>query len=458
MDKKLYKKQRLNGGIHTLKELNDKIAMLKMLVQDYSIETMPQWVAFSTTTVCNLQCPFCESHGTRETRKEYNNRNNDIPYKTLLRLSNESLLWANEFSLALNGEPLLTSCLEEFLEDIAPYGAKLDLTTNGTLLSKKMLIKLFPVLKRVGISMDAATELTYEKIRVGGKLKTVLNNIRLLTKTVELLKKSNHPDILISSVILGTNIQELPLIVKLAHVLKVPTVDFNFVVLSERNQHIRNEDVKLHKQLYNTYFPIVQEIAKQHNINLGLPLPFPGIKAYDNVPLGEEGMIIKYLPEGYYEKLPTIESFLDQNTIEKEAVEIADIIKKNTPEDSVKFQNRLMWEKQAKMQDSFKQLFERYKNMFNEIKNKKNQRYKYCEFIQKRIYISPGDIVPCCTVGRPILGNIHQNTIKEIWNGKLYKEFRQRFYSSNPFDCCNDCSFVQYLPYPDPKEFTSFQI
>ncbi len=55
-------------GYMPAKRLNSKLNALKILVQDDSIETMPQWVGFSATTFCNLRCPHCQTHGTDETR------------------------------------------------------------------------------------------------------------------------------------------------------------------------------------------------------------------------------------------------------------------------------------------------------------------------------------------------------------------------------------------------------
>lgn len=41
------------------------------------------------------------------------------------------------------------------------------------------------------------------------------------------------------------------------------------------------------------------------------------------------------------------------------------------------------------------------------------------------LFIRPnGDVSPCCLVPEPInLGNIHNNTLKEIWNGEVRNEF-----------------------------------
>lgn len=57
-----------------------------------------------------------------------------------------------------------------------------------------------------------------------------------------------------------------------------------------------------------------------------------------------------------------------------------------------------------------------------------------------------GDVVPCCydTDGKEIMGNLHDNSLKEIWNNKLYKNFRKKVdqFKKNPEndpDICKSC-------------------
>ena len=54
---------------------------------------------------------------------------------------------------------------------------------------------------------------------------------------------------------------------------------------------------------------------------------------------------------------------------------------------------------------------------------------------------SDGTVGPCCNlVGRKTpIGNIKDNTIKEIWNGKAMNEIRQGFINNNPNDVCKIC-------------------
>lgn len=202
-----------------LKDLNARMGALQLVTQHYSIETMPQWVSFTTTTFCNLRCVHCQTHGTEEVRNLYNNQR--WSDETLTKVAKETLPWAYEYCLTLNGEPLCTPRLKEKLEEVAPYGVKLHITTNGTLFSKELLIRLLPIAGTIDISVDGATELTFEAIRLGGNFRKLLNNIRLLTRTCELLSGTVNPAIGLAFTVMGSNIKEMPEMVRLAHVLKI---------------------------------------------------------------------------------------------------------------------------------------------------------------------------------------------------------------------------------------------
>ncbi len=56
-----------------------------------------------------------------------------------------------------------------------------------------------------------------------------------------------------------------------------------------------------------------------------------------------------------------------------------------------------------------------------------------------------GDVSPCCFSpftgenGGPILGNVFQEKIADIWQGKKYLEFRRAFLTNQPPQCCEGC-------------------
>ncbi|MFH1478205.1 MAG: radical SAM protein [Candidatus Omnitrophota bacterium] len=49
----------------------------------------------------------------------------------------------------------------------------------------------------------------------------------------------------------------------------------------------------------------------------------------------------------------------------------------------------------------------------------------YIGWIYSRI-LCDGNVVPCCGCCSYIIGNLHNNTFKEIWNSEIYREFRKK--------------------------------
>lgn len=436
----------LGKGYLPQKELNAKLIALQLLTQDYSLETMPQWVGFTTTTFCNLRCVQCQTHGTEEQREQYNQKR--WPRERLRRLAKECLPSAYDFNLTNTGEPLATPRLKEHLAELGQYGAKLTLTTNGTLLSKDKLVDLLPVVGKVGISLDGASKLTVERLRVGVNFEQLLTNIRLLTRTCELLPRASRPSISLLFVLMGSNIREMPRMVQLAHALKVPVVTFSFVIVFY--PHLQEEAVERHKALYNAYYQHAQREANRLNIRIhALRPPFPSVAPDADAPIGGKDMIIQEWPEDYYQTLPLIDSLLDQAAIEAAAAEIADTVKRHFAELKAATKNINLYELRQ-MQDAFKEALQRNQRELKRLAAGADERIRYCEHLHNRTFIGiSGNVAPCCLPGRPVLGHVDNNTVREIWNGEAYQDFRRRFHSAHPPDCCKNCHFVRYKPKHD---------
>lgn len=74
--------------------------------------------------------------------------------------------------------------------------------------------------------------------------------------------------------------------------------------------------------------------------------------------------------------------------------------------------------------------------------------YRICPYPWTQMAVTwNGDCVPCCrdTVGRSVLGNVFEDEIMTIWNGELYRRFRQNLIDRHPEKnpACRDCD----LPY-----------
>ena len=427
-----------------VKRLNRKLVALKYLLQDSAIYAMPRWIDFEVTHICNLRCPHCQTHGTDEAHSKYNDRRFDLPKETVETLARETLPSADEFALAVSGEPLIWPHFAEFLHRVSGYHAKLDLVTNATLFTRNRLAALIPVAGRIQISLDGATPLTVESIRLGTKFEKLLYNIRLLTRTIELLPQDMRPKVSFASVIMASNIRELPDLVRLSHRLSVPELSAAFIVVF--SDAIRNEAVEFHRPLYNAYFERALGVARELGVRVSLPPPFKGIKADTGGHLGEDHLIVKQSARGHGEAYTSPAGILDSNTLEEEAARIASTIMARKPELHAKPEALSVRSHVATLHRELDAGLAKHDLRLRELKGRPEEKVKYCYYLHKCTYVFPsGEVAPCCAVGRPILGDVRSNSVREIWNGKAYIEFRKRFFSDDPFDCCKGCVHLKHV-------------
>jgi radical SAM protein with 4Fe4S-binding SPASM domain len=85
------------------------------------------------------------------------------------------------------------------------------------------------------------------------------------------------------------------------------------------------------------------------------------------------------------------------------------------------------------------------------------------------VILGNGDVQVCCIPGPDMrMGNLHQQSMEQIWNGPNYQRFRRLVNSPTPPDACNNCprhrkynNRGSFLPYeavaasPPPSVVTS---
>ena len=58
------------------------------------------------------------------------------------------------------------------------------------------------------------------------------------------------------------------------------------------------------------------------------------------------------------------------------------------------------------------------------------------------LILGNGDVMACCIPGTRI-GNLHETSLRELWNGPAYREFRTRVNSDDPPDTCRNCPIIR---------------
>ncbi|MFC1850269.1 radical SAM/SPASM domain-containing protein [candidate division CSSED10-310 bacterium] len=435
----------LYTNYQSLKKLNRNLNGLKFLLNDYSIETMPHWICFQNTYSCNLSCPHCQFHGTEEAKKKYNDKILNMKDELLKKVASEVLPFAGEYMLTVGGEPLVLKGIENTIHELEKYGAKLHLITNGTLLRKRMLEILLPYTGGYYISIDGATESTFETLRKGAKFKKVLKNVKLLKRSLELLSLENENLVILAFTIMGSNIQEMPEMVRLASFWGVNTVNGNFVVIM--HDHVAHEAIEFHKPRYNYYYTKAKELATDLDINFDFPPPFEGVAPDPTYNHNFDQMIIKKGLNDSNRIPPPYRSYLNLPQVEAEALELATAIRnKNANRKQIEYDetNKDLY---GKMKIVYEKLIHENKNLLQELTAKLDQKVKFCNYLFRTAYVaSKGEVSPCCIGGRPDMGNVSHNSMFQVWNGEKFNNFRKSYFSQNPEPCCQTCQYNVNIP------------
>jgi radical SAM protein with 4Fe4S-binding SPASM domain len=226
--------------------------------KDY-LESRPLFVTLNTGQRCNLQCSFC--------------LNRNIPDGTFVDMNLEQfkqlsapLEKASRVQLYGWGEPFLNANYETIFDFVVAHypGIRIQISTNGTLLTDKWIAKLVRYEKcLINISLNAASASTYAQITKVDLFEQAIKNVGKLV----LAKHHNQTDdfvISASFVAIKQNINELPRFVELCAgigIEHIKLLDLNVFLKRQNNLFLGNGNAKAHESISEAY-----KIARAQNI------------------------------------------------------------------------------------------------------------------------------------------------------------------------------------------------
>ncbi len=173
--------------------VNNTLPDIDKIPQPY-LKKYPKVIVLGIDESCNLLCPSCRSTRISYTSGEKYSSKKAIFDKVIAEFfptpHNE------EITIILNsaGDIFGSKITRDFMFDFDPTpwpNFKLNIMTHGVLFTKKYWDKMHLWHNKINtfnISFDAATEETYDKIRVGGDWTTLLENCRLIYKNIDQYK------------------------------------------------------------------------------------------------------------------------------------------------------------------------------------------------------------------------------------------------------------------------------
>lgn len=221
--------------------LGEKWPIVRQVVVGKTVTAPLSYVEIHVCEPCQLSCKYCRGQ-LRE-----------VPIRQEL-MQRETLLGIIEHAHSLNpsafirlsgtiGEPLLHPHIREAFARMKSLGGlRWGLTTNGLLLNKEGITELLMAANYVHVSLDAGSDLTYQKLKAGrpGDFEKVLANLESLTSVKRL--RGSIVEIVVSFVIQDENYFEIPAISKKLKALGVQTFELKMQHFDER-RHMKSGNV-----------------------------------------------------------------------------------------------------------------------------------------------------------------------------------------------------------------------
>lgn len=167
---------------------------LKKKIKDvvYKYRNKPFLLRIENTNVCNSKCLMCP-HSTMKRKQGYMDK--DL-YEKIINEASE--LGIDFITIHNFGEPLLDKNFIWRVEYAKQKGIKrITTNTNAQVMDEKLSLQLIKSgLDTVFVSLDAASEPVYNKIRIGLNYKKVVNNIKMIIKLKKEMK-SDTPEVVV---------------------------------------------------------------------------------------------------------------------------------------------------------------------------------------------------------------------------------------------------------------------
>lgn len=430
------------------KDSVQRLAALPSLFGEMTFASMPQYIIFTASTVCNLRCPHCWTHGQPEGRQKSNNREHDLPRDVLMSIAAECLPFASEYSLTVTGEPLLLPEFEKLVTSLGAWGARLNMVTNGTCLQPRMVAAILPHLSNLAISIDGAFASTFERLRLGAKFVSFLTNIRVLTRSLELLPEIRRPGMCLAFTSMGSNLLELPQIVRIAEALRVPCVQSTPIMVAEGRDDLAGEDMKYHWPAFARSIEAAQSLAR--SIGISLQAYQPDCIQPFTTPADPSKTILGVLNvDGPFPE-ETVDYLIPLEEVELKARQVVSMIHQFQVAPTAPV-SPVVAERLSAMISSDVSARSKFSERCRTWLSTGVSPVVYrCMSLEKHLYISQnGEVKPCCQPGLPPFGNVINQSVWDIWNGAAYAEFKNAFHSEQPHKVCSGCVFRKKVPAAD---------
>ena len=194
------------------------------------LKSKPYIMVIEPTNICNLQCPLCSTGVGGQSRDK-----GSLNFENFKKLIDEAGDYLLKLALQNWGEPTLVKDLPKMIRYAADKGIFVTISSNFSIDYKDEYLEEFikSGLGLLKIDIDGTTEEIYQKYRISGKLKTVIENTK---RVVEIKKKHNlkYPIIQSKMLVMKHNEHQIEDFKKLSKTLDVDEIELGNIQLDPK--------------------------------------------------------------------------------------------------------------------------------------------------------------------------------------------------------------------------------
>ena len=229
---------------------------------------LPVRITVETTNQCNFRCKMCQTHRPIIPSQ--------FEWEDFKPIIDEIFPTLSIFHPTTIGEPFCYSYFDEMIAALNRFNIKLDLTSNGSLLTPQRSAQILPLLEDIKISIDAAEPKLLEQIQLGVNWNILMKNLKNFTdqrkKMYPTRKTGDCPTLTLQMTIMKSNLNQLPKMVDLCG--KVQADRFKAYHLFAFSESMNSESCMDIPEQYNDIFQKAFSLAKKKQIPAFLAEPF----------------------------------------------------------------------------------------------------------------------------------------------------------------------------------------
>jgi MoaA/NifB/PqqE/SkfB family radical SAM enzyme len=233
------------------------------------LESAPTHLGVSLTSRCNLRCIMCGSKDIGW----------NLPGEAVAEI--ERLLPLLNYVQWLGGEVFLSDHFDRLFETACRNKhLKQSINTNGLLIDEHWAPRLVDNNVSIDLSIDGLRRRTYEKIRIGGKFKTLVKNLKMIKKLRG--KAASTTTVSMNFVVMEENLSDVPDIIDFASDNGIDKVMVSLLKTSTGEQGLPPAVLERLAQL----FPVLDRKSRAAGIEFNNDLP---VTRLPDAPRGQPG-------------------------------------------------------------------------------------------------------------------------------------------------------------------------